>query len=92
MIPEDLYSLNVFRYDSTNAEEEPARKRKRARSFQHQWKGQFAWLEYNPVTQSMFCSECIKHKKKTAFSTTEGCRNFRIDNLRKHEKSSEHQC
>ena len=65
MTQKTLYSLNVFKYDSIDAEEEeaneeeeaseedtaedleePARKRKRARSFQHQWKGQFAWLEY----------------------------------------------
>ena len=43
--------------------QEPAAKRRQARSFQYQWKGQFAWLEYiqPPETQSMFCNECVEH-------------------------------
>ena len=77
--------------DSDKDIEEPAAKRKKVRSFRDQWKSQFTWLEYNSLTQSMFCKECVKHNKKSAFSNIEGCQNFRIDNLRKHEKSSEHQ-
>lgn len=76
-------------YEDLRNDDEPASKRKKRR-FQKGWKAHFPWLEYNEELDSMFCKECVKQKKKSVFSTVNGCQNFRIDNLRKHGSSTEH--
>ena len=77
--------------EDLESDDEPASKKtKQTRNVQARWNSMFPWVEYNSVRNSMFCADCVKHNKKSAFSSKEGSSNFRIDNLRKHDKSLEH--
>ena len=60
---------------------------KRKRTFQPDWKTKFDWIEYDETT-GMRCKVCIKYEKNGTFST--GCTNFKIEAIRKHDRSLGH--
>ena len=63
MAQQILYSaLNLEGDDTDEDIAEPVIKRKKTRTFQHQWKSQLFWLDYNTQTRSMLCSECSASK------------------------------
>ena len=58
------------------------------RSFVTSWLDRFEWLLFDRERNLMFCSLCTKYRKNNAF--TEGCQNFRRDNLNKHIATNDH--
>nr|XP_006822890.1 PREDICTED: zinc finger protein 862-like [Saccoglossus kowalevskii] len=93
--------LNFFRKQSPqpptqshdqpkNVDEGPNKKARieRVRKFQDSWKTGRDWLKYDAAKKSMFCTICTNGT--SAFASNDGCTNFRIESLRKHESSSIH--
>lgn len=67
----------------------PSQKRgKFERSFVPSWLDRFEWLDFDSSRNLMFCGLCRKYRKNNAF--TEGCQNFRRDNLNKHMATNDH--
>ena len=58
------------------------------RSFVPSWLDRFDWLRFDRTRNLMFCDLCMKYRKNNAF--TEGCQNFRRDNLNKHMATNDH--
>lgn len=58
------------------------------RSFVPSWLERFDWLMFDSSRNVMFCVLCKKYSKNNAF--TEGCHNFRRDNLNKHVATNDH--
>jgi hypothetical protein len=72
-------------------EDEAASSAKRAkfeRSFVPSWLEKYDWLRYDSDNNFMYCGLCVKYQKSNAF--TEGCQNFRRDNLNKHINTNDH--
>lgn len=72
-------------------DDDPSSSAKRAkfeRSFVSSWLEKYDWLRYDNSLNLMFCVLCIKYQKSNAF--TEGCQNFRRDNLNKHINTNDH--
>lgn len=75
------------RYSPSN--ESSCQKRgKFQRSFVTAWLDKFDWLAFDEKRRLMFCRLCTKYRKNNAF--TEGCQNFRCDNLNKHMATNDH--
>lgn len=58
------------------------------RTFVPSWLEKYEWLRYDAASNLMYCALCIKYQKSNAF--TEGCQNFRRDNLNKHINTNDH--
>ena len=65
-----------------------AKRPKLERTFVPAWLDRYEWLRYDEQLNVMFCDLCLKHRKSNAF--TEGCQNFRRDNLNKHANTNDH--
>jgi len=66
-----------------------AKKRKLEKVFQRSWAEKWPWLEKNDK-EGMFCKLCVKHKKNNAFTSPQGCINFRTSTLKRHAATSDH--
>jgi len=66
----------------------PQKRGKFERSFVQSWLERFSWLMFDSSRNVMFCLLCQKHNKNNAF--TDGCHNFRRDNLNKHVVTNDH--
>ena len=66
----------------------PNKRPKFERSFVPAWLTRYPWLRYENERNQMFCELCVKYRKSNAF--TEGCQNFRRDNLNKHMNTQDH--
>ena len=82
-------SNDGFQPSLSPADHSPNQKRgKFERSFVPSWLDRFDWLVYDSSRNLMYCGLCRKYRKNNAF--TEGCQNFRRDNLNKHMATNDH--
>lgn len=71
-----------------NPDDSSSKRAKFERTFVSSWLEKYDWLRYDSNSNLMFCVLCIKYQKSNAF--TEGCQNFRRDNLNKHVNTNDH--
>ena len=65
----------------------------RHREFKQHWRTEFPWLKYDEGQNIMYCSPCKQFPNLSNYTTpvVSGTSNFRVDPLRKHQKSMKHQ-
>ena len=83
-----VWSVSECSSEDQECTREAAPEAQHQKRYQSNWKLEFPWLNYDSEKGCMYCLPCKNSKKTNAF--TEGCTNFRIDNLREHDKSSWH--
>lgn len=68
----------------------------RVRHYRKEWEKEHKWLRYDGEKQVMFCTVCREVEKKGAVTGRyqnlffEGCKNLRIDAVKKHSASENH--
>ncbi|XP_076078789.1 zinc finger protein 862-like [Mytilus galloprovincialis] len=71
----------------------PVKSKKHRSTFYKAWESKYQWLTYEEE-EGMFCTLCIKFKqqaKNTEVWTKVGCKSYREDVIRNHERTSYHQ-
>uniref|UniRef100_A0A8C4NB63 TTF-type domain-containing protein n=1 Tax=Eptatretus burgeri TaxID=7764 RepID=A0A8C4NB63_EPTBU len=70
---------------------------KRRRLYQPHWEETYLWLEHDEKKDLMFCKWCRKYPtlarwghKGSSKLFVDGCRNYRIESIKHHEKSHHH--
>ena len=61
--------------------------------FRSKWLSEFPWLKYDSARGVMYCSSCLRHKKKNAYTQTaytEGTTNFKKTNILRHSQTRDH--
>ncbi|KAF0556089.1 zinc finger protein [Gigaspora margarita] len=60
------------------------------KTFKLKWLTEFSWLHYNEDQKKMYCTLCMRHKKKNKFAT-EGATNIsRKSAIREHTNTKDH--
>ena len=86
-------SFIVVKQETTDKVHPTPPKRSRVQPLQERmfvpaWLSQYEWLRYDGQRNLMYCDLCVKYNRNNVF--TEGCQNFRRDNLNKHVLTGDH--
>jgi Domain of unknown function (DUF4371) len=61
-----------------------------SKSFKYKWLMEFSWLQYDKNKKKMYCTLCMKHKKKNKFAT-EGATNIsKKSAIKEHANTEDH--
>ena len=85
---ENVKKDHISQRNRENDNVSPSKRAKFERTFVPSWLEKYDWLRYDSESNHMYCVLCIKYQKSNAF--TEGCQNFRRDNLNKHINTNDH--
>lgn len=61
---------------------------RKPRTFRNEWLENRPWLRFCQESEAMFCDVCQTAGKQSEF--TKGCKSFRVETVKIHEKSEAH--
>ena len=67
---------------------------KHGNQFKPEWKSKFPWIKFEGYSTGMFCSLCcsaqLDVRSKSGVWVRTGCKSYRMDKVKKHEKTQAH--
>jgi hypothetical protein len=89
---DDSLNEQIFDEDGDDNSNKDAKKSRidNSKTFKFKWLTEFSWLHYDENKKRMFCTLCIRHKKKNKFAT-EGATNIsKKSAIKEHTNTEDH--
>jgi hypothetical protein len=71
----DIFQEDQISEDEDNSNKVVKKSRIHDKTFKSKWLAEFSWLCYDEINKRMYCTLCMRHKKKNKFAT-EGATNI----------------
>ncbi|GBB87188.1 hypothetical protein RclHR1_13620004 [Rhizophagus clarus] len=86
----DIFQEDQISEDEDNSNKDVKNPRIHEKTFKSKWLAEFSWLRYDEINKRMYCTLCIRHKKKNKFAT-EGATNIsRKSAIKEHTNTKDH--
>lgn len=86
----DIFQEDQISEDEDNSNKDVKKLRINDKTFKSKWLAEFSWLRYDEINKKMYCTLCMRHKKKNKFAT-EGATNIsRKSAIKEHINTEDH--